>query len=193
MGRPPRFPSGSRPGTLAGSPFRGGTEFQAVSNQAPENQMPPNASASPDDELAAEQAYVDHAYACLERTRNAVTSQRDQTDGGQGGTFQARYERDVIFDNVAQRLDQLNLGDQSLCFGRIDLDPEQLPLEDRMASRFYIGRLAVSDENQDPVIVDWRAPVAEAFYRATGPEPMGLSRRRHFATRGRLILGIDDE
>ena len=43
--------------------------------------MPPIASASPHDELAAEQAYVDHAYACLERTRNAVTSQRDQTDG----------------------------------------------------------------------------------------------------------------
>ena len=49
---------------------------------------------------------------------------------------------------------------------------------------FYIGRLAVSDETQEPVVVDWRAPVAEPFYRATGREPMGLARRRHFASRG---------
>ncbi len=51
----------------------------------------------------------------------------------------------------------------------------------------------MSDEHQDPVVVDWRAPVAEPFYRATGRQPMGLSRRRHFATRGRTLLGIEDE
>ena len=42
-------------------------------------------------------------------------------------------------------------------------------------------------------MVDWRAPVAEPFYRATGRAPMGLVRRRHFATRGRKLLGIEDE
>ncbi len=41
--------------------------------------------------------------------------------------------------------------------------------------------------------VDWRAPVAEPFYRATGREPMGLARRRHFAVEGRNLLGIEDE
>ena len=42
-------------------------------------------------------------------------------------------------------------------------------------------------------MVDWRAPVAEPFYRATGRSPMGLARRRHFATRGRQLLNIEDE
>ena len=51
----------------------------------------------------------------------------------------------------------------------------------------------MADENQEPVVVDWRAPVAEPFYRATGREPMGLARRRHFATRGRTLLDIEDE
>ena len=51
----------------------------------------------------------------------------------------------------------------------------------------------MADEEQEPVIVDWRAPVAEPFYRATGRNPMGLARRRHFATRGRQLLGIEDE
>ena len=35
--------------------------------------------------------------------------------------------------------------------------------------------------------------MAEPFYRATGREPMGLVRRRHFAVEGRTVLGIEDE
>ncbi|MEO7837611.1 MAG: ATP-binding domain-containing protein, partial [Acidimicrobiales bacterium] len=58
---------------------------------------------------------------------------------------------------------------------------------------FHIGRLAVSSDDQEPLVVDWRAPVAEPFYRATGVQPMGLVRRRHFATEGRRLLGIEDE
>ena len=42
----------------------------------------------------------------------------------------------------------------------------------------------MADERQEPVVVDWRAPVAEPFYRATGRAPMGLARRRHFAHQG---------
>ena len=43
------------------------------------------------------------------------------------------------------------------------------------------------------MVVDWRAPVAEPFYRATGRDPMGLVRRRHFVSRGRELLDIEDE
>ena len=108
---------------------------------------------------------------------------------GRGGTFQARVERNALADISAARLSMLELGDQSLCFGRIDVaatatDP---------AERWYIGRLSVSDEDNEPVVVDWRAPAAEPFYRATGREPMGLARRRHFASQGRVLRGIDDE
>ena len=85
---------------------------------------------------------------------------------------------------MAHRLRELDLGDASLVFGRIDTDE---------GDAFYIGRVAVSDEDREPVVVDWRAPVAEPFYRATGRVPMGLARRRHFATRGRTLLGIEDE
>ena len=103
---------------------------------------------------------------------------------GRGGTTQARYERDVIEGSVQNRLGQLQLGSASLIFGRIDLDSDD---------RFHIGRLAVADERQEPVVVDWRAPIAEPFYRATGRDPMGLIRRRHFVSRGRELLDIEDE
>ena len=90
----------------------------------------------------------------------------------------------MIEGSVQNRLGQLQLGSASLIFGRIDLDSDD---------RFHIGRLAVADERQEPVVVDWRAPVAEPFYRATGRDPMGLVRRRHFVSRGRELLDIEDE
>lgn len=140
-------------------------------------------------DLAEEQAYIDHAYDCLEQSRNDAWKLRDLSEATLGGTFQARYERDVFDEALINRLTKLDLGDAALVFGRIDRAAES---PDEVES-FHIGRLAVADENSEPVVVDWRAPVAEPFYRATGRETMGLRRRRHFAVQGRSLLGIEDE
>jgi DNA helicase IV len=147
-------------------------------------------------ELEAEQAYIDYAYECLAAARERATTLQTMVEVGRGGTEQARFEREVIFDTIAQRLVQLHLGDATLCFGRIDTEPDDAPSNGDGPSTgetFYIGRVAVADANQEVVVVDWRAPVAEPFYRATGRSPMGLARRRHFATRGRRLLDIEDE
>jgi DNA helicase IV len=138
-------------------------------------------------DLASEQAYIDHAYDCLQRARESATRLRSMVEVGQGGTEQARWEREMIEGNIANRLDYLNVGDASLVFGRVDRARSE------GGDTYYIGRIAVADERQEPVVVDWRAPIAEPFYRATGRSPMGLVRRRHFATRGRSLLGIEDE
>ena len=71
-------------------------------------------------ELAAEQAYIDYAYECLDASRAAAASLRSMVEVGSGGTFQARYERDVIEESVQQRLANLQLGSASLVLGRID-------------------------------------------------------------------------
>ncbi|HEU5083566.1 MAG TPA: hypothetical protein VFU14_09520, partial [Acidimicrobiales bacterium] len=112
---------------------------------------------------------------------------RSMVEVGKGGTEQARWEREMIEGNIATRLSQLDLGESSLVFGRIDTDSEH------GQDSFYIGRMSVADDDQEPVVVDWRAPIAEAFYRATGPQPMGLARRRHFTARGRTLLNLEDE
>jgi DNA helicase IV len=145
----------------------------------------PGASSAPDQELAAEQAVVDHAYARLEAMRESARRvAAGVLDQGSGGTHQARLERDVRIHLSERRLAELRVGDAPLCFGRTDhVDGERL----------YIGRLAVSDEFNDSLVVDWRAPAAEPFYRATGRHPMGLVRRRHLVMRGRRVVGIDDE
>ncbi len=138
-------------------------------------------------DLSAEQAYIDSAYRSLERSREEATRLRSMVEVGKGGTEQARWEREMIEGNIAQRLASLQLGDASLVFGRIDRTRGE------GGDSYYIGRLAVSDEKREPLVVDWRAPVAEPFYRATGRQPMRLVRRRHFATRGRQLLAIEDE
>jgi len=140
-------------------------------------------------DLAAEQDFIDHAYRCLEISRDAAWRMRNLHEGTLGGTFQARYERDVFDEAVVNRLTQLDLGNAALVFGRIDRMAET---PDGLEA-FHIGRLAIADEESEPVVVDWRAPVAEPFYRATGREPMGLARRRHFAVHGRTLLGLEDE
>ena len=140
-------------------------------------------------DIADEQAYIDHAYDCLDQSRTDAWKLRDLSEATRGGTFQARYERDVFDEALVNRLTRLNLGDAALVFGRIDRFAET-PDE---TESFHIGRLAVADENSEPVVVDWRAPVAEPFYRATGRDTMGLRRRRHFSVHGNQLLGLEDE
>lgn len=136
-------------------------------------------------ELDAEQQYLDKAYERVEALRQAArAAMEDVLDLGKGGTFQARTERDVVVRNSLARIEQLDIGNQPLCFGRID---------DVEGEKFYIGRMGVSGEDQEPLVVDWRAPVAEPFYRATGRFPMGLARRRHFGLQGRRLVSIEDE
>jgi DNA helicase IV len=144
-----------------------------------------------DPEVAEEQNYVTKAYARLEAMRAAAERVRAAySDVRAGGTHQARLERDIAWDVTARRLSDLEIGDAPLIFGRLDMEPmngEAPPL-------WYVGRLAVEDDEHTPIVVDWRAPVAEPFYRATAIEPMGVVRRRHLITRkGREVIGLDDE
>ena len=140
-------------------------------------------------EIHEEQEFLDRALDALDHMRSEARSLRDSaavaTMRGAGDLV----ERDVVMGTALQRLDQLAIGDQSLFFGRIDyLDKDEGP-----GDTYHVGRLAVSDVELNPLVVDWRAPVAEAFYRATGVESLGLARRRHVAIRGREVLGVEDE
>ncbi len=144
-----------------------------------------------DPELEDEQRFLDGAHRRLEAMRaDANRMLTSVLDLGRGGTFQSRTERDIVVRTSLARLAQLDIGDQALCFGRIDRLPEA---DGRPGETYHIGRLAVSGEDLEPLVVDWRAPVAEPFYRATGLDPQGLARRRHLAVRGRTVTGLEDE
>ena len=115
-------------------------------------------------------------------------------DQGKGGTYQFRDERDVIVRTSLARLDQLDIGEQALCFGRIDRfakGDDDARVAD--SESFHIGRLGVSGEDLEPLVVDWRAPVAEPFYRATGRDPHGPGPASPPGRPGRAVLGVEDE
>ena len=56
-------------------------------------------------ELELEQAYILHAYECLEASRVGALKIRELTSSGPGGTFQARLERNVFDENLVHRLE----------------------------------------------------------------------------------------
>jgi DNA helicase IV len=151
-------------------------------------------------DLEVEQDFVDLAYARLDAMRGDANSMLEGVlDLGKGGTFQSRTERDVIVRTSLARLEQLDIGDQALTFGRIDRladsaangsDPDGDSHETEI---FHIGRLAIHGRDHEPLVVDWRAPVAEPFYRATGRDPLGLVLRRHLALQGRTVVSVEDE
>jgi len=142
-------------------------------------------------ELEREQAHIDRAYAALDRLREGAAGAEPaplDDDAGAGGTYQDRFQRERATADARRRLAQLRWGDPPLVFGRLDLEE---PVGE-LGRRFHVGRVGVFDEHHDQLVVDWRAPVAEGFYRATRAEPMGVRRRRAFRCRGRRLLGLDD-
>jgi DNA helicase IV len=125
-------------------------------------------------DLAAEQAYIDDAYAHLTRMRIRAEDLLASMKGADPDLEWALLRRvRALADNR-----------RALCFGRID---------SASGDTWYVGRRHVEDAEADPLVVEWRAPVALPYYRAGWDEPMGLTRRRQFVVDGRELLSIGDD
>ncbi|HET7311413.1 MAG TPA: ATP-binding domain-containing protein [Mycobacteriales bacterium] len=136
-------------------------------------------------ELEREQAYLTRLYDRLDLLRHQTHDRLAEVRRrGATGTHQQRSERDAFAGMYAARLAQLNAVEAGLCFGRIDL---------RAGDRHHVGRIGLTDDGHETLLVDWRAPAAEPFYRATAADPQGVVRRRHLRTRGRKLLDIEDD
>ena len=136
-----------------------------------------------DTELEAEQAHLDRAYGRLEVLQQKAMALATSEYDAHSKTPAAMLERDAREFHGARRYGSLRI-DGGLCFGRID---------DVEGNAFHIGRVGVAEDDLTPLVIDWRAPVAEPFYRATPLDPLGLVRRRHLLTRGRRVVGLEDE
>ncbi|NUS01567.1 MAG: AAA family ATPase [Nonomuraea sp.] len=136
-------------------------------------------------ELAKEQEYVTRLYDRLDVLRERTQRQlKEVLATGAVGTMQNRSERDTFADMYAGRLARLWAVERGLVFGRLDHVDE---------GRLYIGKLGLTDDEQRRLLIDWRAPVAQPFYRATPAAPMGVTRRRHLQTKARAVIGVDDD
>ncbi len=142
------------------------------------------------DELASEREYVANLYARLDALKDDAFRQLQIVRKSQlGGTHQNRSERDAFARIFEDRVSQLTEIDERLAFGRLDFaatETEEPVLR-------YIGRIGLRDEDQHPLLLDWRVPQARAFYQATAANPLGARARRHLTSKGRQITRIDDE
>ncbi|MGW2345319.1 HelD family protein [Streptomyces sp. NPDC001661] len=174
-----------------------------------------NADSVRDRELGVEQDHLDAVYRRLEeKIHEAEFLMEDATKRGQVGTPGALAERDAQVFRAGIHLNRLNNEFEDFLFGRIDLlqgkDGKKGPdgaytavepadgavREDNtadIAETLHIGRIGVLDADYSPLVIDWRAPAAAPFYRSTPVDPGRVVRRRVIRSKGRKVLGVEDD
>ncbi|WP_245873560.1 HelD family protein [Streptomyces phaeoluteigriseus] len=102
----------------------------------------------------------------------------------------------ILERQIGDRIKALaDLSHTPLFFGRLDYlhAPGADRAEGAEGERFYIGRRHVHDQDGDPMVIDWRAPVSQPFYRASKKDPMDVGLRRRFGYTGGDLTAYEDE
>ncbi|WP_326697772.1 AAA family ATPase [Streptomyces sp. NBC_01754] len=168
-----------------------------------------------DREIGVEQEHLDQVYRRLEeKIDEAEFLMRDAGRRAQVGTPGALAERDAQVFRAGIHLNRLNSEFEDFLFGRIDLLPGKdgergpdgahtsvEPADDAVredgtadiAETLHIGRIGVLDSDYEPLVIDWRAPAAAPFYRSTPKAPGRVVRRRVIRSKGRRVLGVEDD
>ncbi len=128
-------------------------------------------------ELKREQEYLRTARAALARMREQTLSLKVQAHDPISAEHLAR----TLHLRAASLQDDPST---TLFFGRIDT---------KGAERWYIGRRHVADDRGDPLVIDWRAEMSTAFYRASRAEPLGVVLRRRFGLDRGQLTAYEDE
>ncbi len=129
-------------------------------------------------DLPDEQAHLAFSRAC----RDAMIARFERVDpAAAADDITAEY----VEVTVAEALEDLHTPGAGDFFGRIR--------EERSLDTYYIGRRHIEDERHEPVVVDWRAPIAAPFYRATHADPFGLTHRRRFTMDDGALTAYLDE
>ena len=157
-------------------------------------------SAEVEAEVAAEQAHVDRVYAELAKAAvragdieadGLARGRTDRTGDVRDEELTGLFERDALVFAAAKRRASIDTQYEGLVFGRLDLGSEESTAAEREVR--HVGRLGVRDDEYEPLVVDWRAPAAAAFYRATPVDPMGVVRRRVLRCSGSRVVGVEDD
>ncbi|WP_294010113.1 UvrD-helicase domain-containing protein [Streptomyces sp.] len=165
--------------------------------------------------MSVEQVHLDRVYRRLEeKIHEAEFLMNDAAKRGQVGTPGALAERDAQVFRAGVHLNRLNNEFEDFLFGRIDLllgkdgkkgpDGAYTAVEPAegavrvdntadIAETLHIGRIGVLDQDYAPLVIDWRAPAAAPFYRSTPVDPGRVVRRRVIRSKGRRVLGVEDD
>ena len=133
-----------------------------------------------DTQLAAERAHLAASRAALARMRAHAEYLFTTGEQVAGDPYSAETLGTTLRRRVAELAD--NPG-TPLFFGKLDLDD----------AVYHIGRRHVVDESGEPMVLDWRAPLSRAFYRASVRDPQGVAVRRRFGFSAGALTSFEDE
>lgn len=114
------------------------------------------------------------------RETEAEVGDEDSEAAVEAATARAAAGRTLL---AWKRVRELEAAGDALAFGRLTTDEWGTD---------YIGRMSVID-GDEVFLIDWRAPAAEPFYRATPLEPLGVSHRRHLHYVDSELANYSDE
>lgn len=143
-----------------------------------------------DDPLARERSH-------LASSRSALRAMREDVESLDIKDVTANWvNAEVLARQIDDRIKALaDLSDTPLFFGRLNYlhAPGAERAEGAEGEQFYIGRRHVHDADGDPMVIDWRAPVSQPFYRASKKDPLDISLRRRFGYTGGELTAYEDE
>ncbi|MFA7768337.1 AAA family ATPase [Streptomyces sp. NRRL S-448] len=154
------------------------------------NANPTEDPTAPTDPLGRERAHLTASRSALRAMRADVESLdiRDVT---------ANWVNAIVLQaQIDDRIKALaDLAHTPLFFGRLNYlhAPGAELAEGAEGEQFYIGRRHVHDADGDPMVIDWRAPVSQPFYRASKTDPQDISLRRRFGYTGGELTAYEDE
>jgi DNA helicase IV len=132
-------------------------------------------------ELDAERSHLTASRAALRRMRERAEALFATGDKVAGDAYGAETLGRTLRNRIAELADR---PDTPLFFGKLQLDTDE---------RFHVGRRHVTDEAGEPMVLDWRAPISRAFYRASARDRQGVAVRRRFGFAGGVLTSFEDE
>ncbi|WP_055700707.1 MULTISPECIES: HelD family protein [Streptomyces] len=133
----------------------------------------------------------------LAASRSALRAMREDAEALDIRDVTANWVNAAVLERqLDERIKSLaDLAHTPLFFGRLDYlhAPGAEQAEGAEGEQFYIGRRHVHDADGDPMVIDWRAPVSQPFYRASKKDPMDIALRRRFGYTGGELTAYEDE
>ncbi len=126
-------------------------------------------------EIKVDQRHFDTAWDQRERMRQSFAHLGETAAGPRAAAAEVRTRGKEIAASIAP-------AEEAVAFGRFDDDDESI----------YVGRNLIMSQDRDVLVVNWQAPAAAPYYRATVADPIGIRRRRVFTTQRNRITRFED-
>ena len=119
-----------------------------------------------------------------EEARKHLARMRERTEHAKRAASAAtEVDSEIMEWTLDHRLRSLDDDPSGAFFGSIDDGRDN----------FFVGRRHIEDDNGDAYVIDWRAPAATPFYRATWADPMNLRIRRRHTIENHQVVAVFEE